>query len=341
MINAFTPETKTAPAYVIAEIGSNHNQKKDLAFASMDAAARAGAHAVKFQLFRGKRHYSKFTPDFGAYDRPIQELLEDLELPRDWIPDLKAHAEKLELDFICSVTSNGDVDLLAENGVEMIKIASFEIVDLPLIRHAARHAKTLLISTGMANLEEIEDACRCCREEGLEQLVLFQCASAYPSPPEIMNLAAIQTLALAFPQALIGLSDHTTDTLISPVAVAMGARVIEKHFTLDKTMEGPDHHFAMDPEEMTQLIQNIRKTEAAMGTGEKAGPSEAEAEFYDKARRSLHARREIPRGKPITQEDLIVKRPGYGIKPKFMDQILGRTAQRDIRADEWITWEQI
>ena len=335
------PTPPSSTAYIIAEIGSNHNQDLDIALASIDASAAAGVDAVKFQLFRGKRHYSKFTPFFSAHPQHAVELLESLELPRDWIPRLKTHTEDLGMEFICSVTAGEDVDLLIDHGVDKLKIPSFEIVDLPLLRHAARKAGTLLISTGMANMEEIEDAYQCCKEEGLEKLVLFQCASAYPSDPEIMNLRAIHTLALAFPDALIGLSDHTLGTVISPAAVAMGARVIEKHFTLDKAMDGPDHHFAMNPEEMTQLVQNIREVEKAMGNGQKLAPYPQETEYYAKARRSIHARRDIPKGQPITPEDLIIKRPGYGIKPKFMDIIQNRKAKVDIQADEWITWDKI
>lgn len=329
------------PAFIIAEIGSNHNLDKSIAFELIENAAIAKVDAVKFQLFKGTRHYSKFTPKFNHIkDHPV-DLLKKLELPEHWIPELKEYAEKKGLVFICSVTSGRDVDLLSRTKVDMIKIASFEIVDLPLIQHAAKHCSTILISTGMANFGEIEDAYNVCKSAGNGNIVFFQCASAYPAPPEIMNLAAMQTIQKMFPDTVVGLSDHTLGTMISPVAVALGARVIEKHFTLDNKMEGPDHRFALNPDELGILVQNIREVEVAMGNGQKLKPSDAELEYYQKARRSIHARTDIPKGESITQDKIIIKRPGFGIHPKHIDIVTSKTAKTNIKADQWITWDLI
>lgn len=340
-MNKTITDMKNDSVHVIAEIGSNHNQDLNTAFSLIDEASKAGVDAVKFQLFQGKRHYSKYTPMFTGIDEHPVHLLEKIELPRDWIGKIKKHAEKKGVQFICSVTSSDDVDLLKQHNVQVIKIASFEIVDLPLIQYAAKNCESILISTGMATLSEIEDAYQICKKEKTPEIVFFQCASAYPAKPEIMNIKAITTLKHAFPDTIIGLSDHTTSTVVSPAAVAIGAKVIEKHFTLDKKMAGPDHHFALNPVELTQFVNNIRDTEKALGNGQKLAPSDDEMEFYFKARRSIHARVDIQKGTKIKEEHLIIKRPGFGIKPKHFGIVKNRTATADIKADEWITWEKI
>jgi sialic acid synthase SpsE len=189
-------------------------------------------------------------------------------------------------------------------------------------------------------MEEIEDAVLTCREAGNDNIVLLQCASMYPSSPDIMNLRAMKTMRRAF-GAHTGLSDHTRGIHISLAAAAMGARVIEKHVTLDRNLEGPDHPFAIEPDELAELVRNIRDVESAMGDGLKRGPNASELEFYEKARRSIHAKVDISEGEIITEEMLCSKRPGYGIRPKFIDLVVGRSAKRKISAEEWITWDVI
>ena len=198
----------------------------------------------------------------------------------------------------------------------------------------------MIISTGLANMEEIEDAYLACREAGNEQIAFLQCASMYPAPASIMNLRSMETIRRAF-GVPVGLSDHTRGIHISVAAAAMGASIIEKHFTLDRTMEGPDHPFAIEPDELKELVRQIREVESAMGDGRKLGPAPEEMEFYEKARRSVHAAVDIPAGTVILPEMLTCKRPGYGVRPKFLPLVVGRRAARDIEADEWITWEMV
>src|SRR3989338_1073931 len=180
-----------------------------------------------------------------------------------------------------------------------------------------------------------------CLEAGNEQVVLLQCASAYPASPEIMNLRAMATIKAAFPQAIVGLSDHTMGIHISAAAVALGAKVIEKHITLDRKMKGPDHAFSIMPEELANLVGQIRDVELAMGDGRKGLLNKDEMENYHKARRSLHAGRDVKKGERLTRDMLVIKRPGYGIKPKHMDILINRIVNKDVKADEWITWDMI
>lgn len=328
------------PAFIIAEAGSNHNRSLSLAKELIDAASEAKADAVKFQMFKGERHYSKYTPSFSNLEKHPVELLKDLELPLEWLPELKAYAQKKEIIFFSSVTDYLDVIELEKIDAPAYKLASFEIVDLPLIEYVAKLQKPFILSTGLATLEEIDDAYKAAKKYN-NAPILLQCASAYPSPASIMNLNAMSTLRHAFADSIIGLSDHTLGTHISVAAVAMGAKVIEKHFTLDNKMQGPDHSFAIEPHELKELVAHCHDVESAFGNGEKGHLSEPEKENYDKARRSLHALVDIKKGERITKEQLVIKRPGYGIKPKFMELVEGRVAQVDIKADEWITWDKL
>ncbi len=327
-----------SPCYIIAEAGSNHNKDLGLAKELIDAASEAKCDAVKFQLFKGERHYSKYTPSFSSLKMSAVELLKTLELPYEWLPILKAHAEKKGITFFSSVTDILDIDELLKIDTPALKLASFELVDLELIEYMSRSGKPTIISTGLANLEEIQDAYATYKKTSSLPPIILQCASAYPSPASIMNLRAMGTMRQAFSGSIVGLSDHTMGTHIAVAGVAMGAKVIEKHFTLSQKMDGPDHAFAIEPQELTVMVSHIRDTEAAFGTGEKNGPSELELENYKKARRSIHALVDIAKGEVITRDKLIIKRPGYGIKPKFLDIVEGREAKCDIAADSWIDW---
>ncbi len=222
-----------------------------------------------------------------------------------------------------------------------MKIASFEIVDLPLIEAAASVGVPVILSTGMATYGEIDDALRAVGGTGNRQVALLRCASLYPAPAEIMNLRSMATLREAF-GVPVGLSDHTEGIAVPTGAVALGAELVEKHFTLDRGMTGPDHAFAIEPDELTALVAAIREVEAALGTGRLEGPSEAEAvEMYPFARSSVVAATDIPAGTTITRNMITVKRPGYGVMPKHIDVIVGRLARVDIEADEVITWDKI
>ncbi len=328
------------PCFVIAEAGSNHNGELKIAKELIDAVSEVGADAIKFQVFSAEKHYSRKTPQHSAYKENLFDLIKKLEIPREWLGELKEYSDKKGIIFFASPCDYEAVEQLEELGVLLHKIASFEIVDLELISYIAKKQKPVIISTGLANMEEIEDAYLACKQVGNENIIFLQCVSTYPSPPEIMNLAAMQTIKKTF-NVITGLSDHTRGIHISVAAAAVGASVIEKHFTLNRKMDGPDHPFAIEPDELKTMVGQIKEVTAALGDGKKSGPSQVEMEFYEKARRSIHAGIDIPKGTIITKEMLVIKRPGYGIKPKFINTIEGRKAKINIEADQWITWEMI
>jgi N,N'-diacetyllegionaminate synthase len=332
-----------APAYLIAEAGANHNRDLGLAKELIDVAADARADAVKFQVYSGEGLYAAETPRFEYLDddRSPRELLESIALPREWLPELAEHAAARGIAFFATPFDDDAVEVLSTVGVPAMKIASFELVDLPLIRRVASTGVPVVLSAGMATLEEIEDALGAVAESGNREVALLRCASLYPSPPEIMNLRAMATMREAF-GVPVGLSDHTTGIAVAAGAVALGAELVEKHFTLSREMKGPDHPFALEPDELRAMIAGIREVEAALGDGRVEGPSEAEAgEMYRLARRSIVAATAIPAGTVITREMLTTKRPGYGIRPKEMDRVVGRAARVDIAADAVMTWEMV
>jgi N,N'-diacetyllegionaminate synthase len=331
------------PCYVIAEAGANHNRDLALARQLIEIAAEAGADAVKFQTYTGASLYSSKTPQFKYLDdeRPPAELLDAISLPRDWQPELRDHASDLDIHFFSSPFDQDAVDGLAELGVPALKIASFEIVDLPLIRYAASTGLPLIISTGMATYGEVEDALDAAVAGGASQVALLRCASVYPAPPEIINLSAMATMRHAF-GVPVGLSDHTEGIAVATGGAALGMQLLEKHFTTSRALEGPDHPFALEPDELRTMVTAVREVESALGNGRLEGPSEPEAEeMYTLARRSIVAARDIPAGATISSEMLTTKRPGWGIKPKHLDLVVGRTARVDIEFDDVITWEMV
>lgn len=335
-----------APCYVIAEAGANHNRDLETARRLIDAAARAGCDAVKFQVYSGKSLYSSKTPGFRYLEeqgqrKPVHELLEDIALPRDWIGELVSHAHNLGLPFFATPFDRDAVNELAEAGVPALKIASFELVDLELIEAAAATGLSLILSCGMATYGEVEDALEAVARADGSQVALLHCASLYPAPPQIMNLRAMATMRRAF-GVPVGLSDHTTGISVALGARGLGMQLLEKHFTLDRTMSGPDHPFAIEPPELNQLVAGIRAIEEALGHGRLEGPSDLEAkEMYRLARRSLIAACDIPAGTVIERAHLVVKRPGFGIKPKHIEHVIGRRARVDIEFDDVITWEMV
>ncbi|MCL1941031.1 MAG: N-acetylneuraminate synthase family protein [Synergistaceae bacterium] len=328
-----------SPCFIISEIGANHNRSLAMAKELIDMSVEAKADAVKFQIYSAENLYSRKTPSHSGYKKDLFSLIKEIETPREWLPELAGYCKSKNIIFFATPFDKEAVDEL-DKFSRLFKIASFEIVDLPLVKYVASKNKPVIISTGLCDMGEIEDAVSVCRETGNDDIVLLQCASMYPSPPDIMNLKAMETIRRAF-GAHAGLSDHTRGIHISVAAAAMGARVIEKHVTLDRKLEGPDHPFAIEPGELAELVRQIRDVESAFGDGFKNGPSESELEFYEKARRSIHALRDISEGETITEEMLCSKRPGYGIRPKLIDLVVGRKAKRKIAAEEWITWEMI
>jgi len=326
-------------AFIIAEIGSNHNQSYDLARRMIDAALAAGADAVKFQTFKAETHVSKWAETPVLYkERNTQNLLRPLELNRDWQEGLQAHTEDQQGIFFSSPCDMNAVDGLEAINAPAHKVASFDLPDTDLIAYIARTGKPVILSTGLADWMDIQRAVDTCRAGGNEQIVLLQCTSLYPAPSHLSNLRAMDSMRSAF-GVLTGYSDHTLGGVVSIAAVARGACMIEKHFTLDQTLPGPDHNFAMEPEPFAEMIRGIREIESALGDGVKKGPRVEEMEMAEKVRRSLHATRDIEEGTTITSDMLTIKRPGHGLAPFLRPHVIGRTARRRIRADEWITWD--
>jgi sialic acid synthase SpsE len=330
------------PTFIIAEVGSNHNQDYALAIAHIDAAAEARVDAVKFQTFQADKHVSKFAemPKYlTGYDN-IHELIKTLELERDWQKPLKEYAESKGLQFFSSPCDYEAVDSLEELNVPAHKVASFDLPDLDLVRYIARTGKPVLLSTGMANWMEIQRAVDVCREEGNDQIILFQCTSLYPAPTKLSNLKSMERMRDMF-NVVVGYSDHTIGDLVPVSSVAMGAAIIEKHFTLDRTLPGPDHSFAMEPDELKLMVEKVREVEASIGDGLKKGPRGEELDMYDKVRRSLHVTLDVKAGDIITEEMLVAKRPGFGIEPFRKNELIGAKARVDIAKDHWIDWSMV
>jgi sialic acid synthase SpsE len=329
------------PCYVIAEIGSNHNHDFDLARRTIDAAAKAGVDAVKFQTFKADEHYSKKTPKFEYLKgQDTHSLIKSLELDRAWHDPLKRHSEDQGVAFFSSPCDVEAVDDLAALDVPAYKVASFDLPDQDLISYIARKGKPVILSTGMADWSDIQNGVGACRAEGNDEIVLLQCTSLYPAPADLSNLAAMGSMRRAM-GCLTGYSDHTMGDHVTLAAVALGACVIEKHFTLDRSLPGPDHAFAGEPAEFDAMMNRLREIEAAIGDGAKAGPRGGEVEMAQKGRRSLHAAVNIPAGATITAEMLSIKRPGMGIHPALKNVVVGRVARVAIDADQWIEWEMI
>ena len=326
--------------FVVAEIGANHNRSLTLAKEMIDMAVEAGADAAKFQIYSAPTLYSTKADASLHYDGPgLTELIESVATPRDWLHELSNYCSQRNIIFFATPFDSAAVDEL--NPVsELFKIASFEIVDIPLIRYVASKGKPMIIATGLANLSEVEDAVFACMNQGNDRVTLLQCASCYPAPAAIMNLRAMETMRQTFGLP-VGLSDHTLGIHISVAAVAMGASVIEKHVTMNRKMKGPDHPFAIEPNELREMVHQIREVESALGDGFKKGPASEEMGYYNMARRSLHARVDIPKGMKITSDMLLSKRPGHGIRPKYLDWVLGRRASCNISADSWITMDML
>jgi N-acetylneuraminate synthase/N,N'-diacetyllegionaminate synthase len=326
------------PTYIIAEVGSNHDRNLNIAKKLIDMAANAGADAVKFQSFKAEKLFSKKTPKISTYKKEPFELLKSLEMPREWHKKLSDYSIDKNIHFLSSPFDYEAVDELNQVGVPAFKIGSCEITDLDLLAYIAKKRKTIILSTGMATLGDIEDALDAIKSKGNKNIILLHCNTLYPTPPKIVNLNAIKTLSTAF-KVPVGFSDHTLGIHISIAAVAKGAHLIEKHFTLKRRAE-PDHFFSIEPKELKTMIKNIREIELAFGSGIKVRSRE-EDENYIKGRRSIIAAKDIPERKIIERKDLIIKRPGMGIHPKYINIVIGRRAKKKIEYDDWITWDKI
>jgi pseudaminic acid synthase len=332
-----------APVYVIAEAGSNHDRNLDQAKRLIDVAGAAGADAVKFQTFTSDRIVAetstraKYLDDLLPPDKTMADLFRELELPREWHAELFRHATDAGLDFLSTPFDVEAVDLLDDLGVKAFKVASYELWHLPLIREVASRGKPIICSTGMADLGDVQDAVDAVAETGNDQLVLLHCVVNYPPPFSDLNLRAIETLRRAF-GVPVGYSDHSAGITAPIVATALGAAVIEKHYTLSRDLPGPDHRFAIEPDELSAMVRGIRDAQAALGDGIKR-MAPAEADLYVTARRSLFAARPILAGTVVTDEDVAILRPGTGIEVRDLPKVLGRTARRAIARHEPLSWE--
>lgn len=335
------------PVYVIAEAGANHDRDLDTAFRLIEVAAEAGADAVKFQTYTAEGLYSRHTPNMSYLEEDglvddresVWDLIKRIEMPWEWHEDLAARAAEVGIDFLSTPFEEAAVDVLESVSCPAYKIASYEVNHLPLIRKCAETGKPILLSTGMASLGDIERALDTIAETGNDQVLVMHCAINYPPQFEDLNLRAIETLRTAF-RVPVGWSDHTMGHTADIVAVALGATAIEKHFTLSRDREGPDHPFAVEPDELAAMISAIREAEASLGSSVKR-VTEAEQEMYRLGRRSLVAARAIAKGEVISREHIAVKRPGFGIPVDGLEVITGRRAARAILADEVLSWDDI
>ncbi len=332
-----------APVYIIAEAGSNHDRDLGQARRLIEVAAEAGADAVKFQTFLADRIVAetqtraKYLDDVLPPGKSMNELFRELELPREWHGELKTYAEECGLDFLSTPFDFEAVALLDELGVKAFKVATYELWHLPLIREIASRGKPIICSTGMADLADVQAAVDTVRATGNDQLILLHCVVNYPPPFSDLNLRAIETMHRAF-GVPVGWSDHTPGWLAPVIATALGAAVVEKHFTTDRDRAGPDHRFALVPDELTEMVRAIRETEASLGDGVKR-MAESEADLYVTARRSLFAARPIAVGTVVTEADVAILRPGTGIEVRDLPNVIGRTARRPIGRHEPLAWE--
>lgn len=328
--------------FVIAEIGINHNGKLSEAKKLIDEAAACGADAVKFQSFRADQLL------ISSHDRYIRRcddqesayrMLRRYELNFDEQERLKKYADRKGIIFMSTPFDEESADFLDSMGVPAFKIASGDITHMPLLRHIAAKGKPIFLSTGMSFLNEVTDALETLRAYGAEEILLMHCASVYHATPKDINLRAMETMRSYFGLP-VGLSDHSQGELFSIMAAAMGARVIEKHFTLNKAACGPEHRTSMNPTEMKALVQSLKDVRAGLGNKGKR-PAESEMEGRRLGRRSIVAAADIRANEPIASWMLTFKRPGTGLEPKFTEQILGMTARRDIEKDEILQWDDL
>jgi N,N'-diacetyllegionaminate synthase len=326
--------------FIIAEAGVNHNGNLETAKLMVDKAKEAGADCIKFQTFvsenlvskrAGKADYQKLNT---ASEETQLEMLKKLELSFDAFVELKGYCDDKGIEFLSTAFDLDSIDHLNHLGMRMWKIPSGDITNLPYLLQIARLKKPVILSTGMCNLEEVRASMAVLQENGAGQITLLHCTTQYPTPYVDVNLNAMNTLQKEF-HVPVGYSDHTKGIEVAVAAVALGATVIEKHFTLDKNMEGPDHKASLEPQELASMVQAIRNIELSLGTGIKS-PAASEINNMDIARKSIIAKHNIKKGEIFTEENLTVKRPGNGISPMQWYQVIGQAAMKNYEEDELI-----
>ena len=333
------------PTYVVAELSASHHQDLERAAQLVRAAKEAGANAVKVQAYTPDTltmdsstrwfRIGKGTPWEG---RSLYELYRGTYMPWEWIPKLKALARDLGIDLFSTAYDLSSVDFLEETGMPAYKLASYELVDLALVERMARTGKPLIMSTGMASLGEIEEAVQTARHAGATQIALLKCTSAYPASPDEMNLRTIPHLAETF-HVPVGISDHSLTMCVPMAAVTLGACIVEKHFTLSRSVRGPDTAYSLEPEEFKTMVESIRTIEAAVGQVQYGITAhEAQSIVF---RRSLFVTRDLKRGETFSEHNVRSIRPGYGLSPKYLKLVLGRKAARALARGTPLTWELI
>ncbi|MGH9668964.1 MAG: pseudaminic acid synthase [Terriglobales bacterium] len=333
------------PVYVVAEMSANHNRDFEQALRLVRAAKEAGADALKLQTYtpetitiRSELEHFRIGGRTLWDGRTLYDLYAEACMPWEWQPKLKDEADRLGLDLFSSAFDPTAVDFLETMGVPAHKVASFELVDLPLIEKMARTGKPLILSTGMATLEEIEEALAAARNAGAAQIALLKCTSAYPSPPEEMNLRTIPDLAARF-QVPVGLSDHTLGISVPAAAVALGACIIEKHFTLSRSVPGPDSSFSLEPGEFAAMVEAVRSAQRAAGAVHYGvSAQEAKSRAF---RRSLFVVEDVKAGEKFTEKNVRSIRPANGLHTRHLREVLDRTATRDIARGTPLSWDMV
>lgn len=333
-----------APVYIIAEMSANHAKDMNRAKEIIRAAKEAGADCVKIQTYTpdtmtidcdGK----DFNIDEGAWNgENLYQLYSKAYTPWEWHSELMFEAQKIGIDFFSTPFDKTAVDFLESIGVSFYKIASFELVDLPLIKYVASKKKPVILSTGMATLSEIDEAVRAIRETGNNDIALLRCASAYPAITDQMNLATMKNMGEVF-NVPVGLSDHSMGSVGAVTAVALGAKIIEKHFCISREIENPDSSFSMEPDEFKQMVCDIRQAEKAIGTVF-YGINEQESNNVA-FRRSIYCVKDIKKGDIITEDNIRVIRPGYGLSPKYYEELIGQKALIDIKRGDRISFDKV
>jgi N,N'-diacetyllegionaminate synthase len=337
---------KGQPCYVIAEAGVNHNCDVQLGYKLIETAGASGADAIKFQSYTASKISTRVAPRYWTEAADPQGTQWDTFDKLDKLSDrdfksLLGHARQVGLTAFSTPFDDEAVDFLASLDVPAFKIASADITCHGLIERAARLGKPMILSTGTAGLAEVEQALDVCRRAGNDEVAILHCTLKYPCPPEAINLRMMEHLMRAFPDVPVGLSDHSLGISVPQAAVALGACIVEKHYTVDKTLPGsPDHHLSVDPRDMRAMVDGIRTVEKALGKGVK-GVEPMEREAFRFARRSVTSKVAIPRGTTIEGAMLTYKRPGTGIDPRDLDRVIGRVARQDIPADTTLTWEMV
>ena len=349
-----------SPCFIIAEIGINHNNDINIAKKMIDATVEAGCDAAKFQTFKGKLMYPKTA---GTYETDgnilnIYDVMQKIELPEEWISELMAHCKKKNIIFLSSVSDIWSVDIMEKYGMSAYKLTSYDTTNIPLLEHTAKKNKPIIMSVGAAYMSEVDEAIRAIKKYN-NNLMVMHCVTKYPAPLEYCNLNVLETLKLAYPDVVLGYSDHTENPIKAPVAaVVKGAKIIEKHITLDKNMKGADQRFAVNPEQLKQMVKAIREAERKIKNGEKIEvdeivfgssekkPTEIEMYVRDFAYRSIFASRDIRKGEKIIKDNIEILRNGEnepGLLPKYYNMLVEKSYKvvRNVKEGNPIVWDDL